>query len=160
MQLPLENSSNPTVDAAGPSSPQKVAPIVNTFLGRARETPTFLEMLDNLSDSPVRRPRDAANGPQAPVLVDATMDGLDPPVAMRDPPTATYHLTRCEFTIFSFFLLHQFTRNISVYPSGANTSSVQPPIPANLVKPITPSGMVAEYQVTLVGPVIGIFVHW
>ena len=51
-------------------------------------------------------------------------------------------------------------RHTPVYPSGPNTSSIRPPAPASLVEPIAPLGMVPEYQVTLVGPVVGIFVHW
>jgi len=109
MQLPLEKSSNST-DEAG-------EPIVDTFLARSHNPPTFLQMLSNLSDSPIRPasrlsdvtlavadplsvPGDgvttmaASGGPgatQASVLVDATMDG-------RDPPAARLHLTRCELT--------------------------------------------------------------
>jgi len=106
MQLPLEFSSNPTAEAAEPSSPPKVAPISDTFLGRPREPPTLLKMLDDLSDSPARRARDVAAaigdpfsvGPQAPVLMDATMDGRDPPMARR-------HLTCCEFIVVLFSLL-------------------------------------------------------
>jgi len=118
MQLPLENSSNPTVEAAEPSWPSMEAPIFDTFFGRTREPPTFLRMLDNLSDSPARRPRNAstasgdslsvpgnqptrtatsdrADAPQAPILVDATMDG-------RDPTVIRHHLTRCAFTTLFF----------------------------------------------------------
>ena len=42
MQLPLENSSNPTVEAVEPSWPSMEAPIFDTFFGRTREPPTFL----------------------------------------------------------------------------------------------------------------------
>jgi len=134
-------------------------------LGRTRYRPTFLQMLDNLSDSPARRARDAATAisdslsapghgaaSSAPVLVDATMDGCNPPVVK-------HHLTRCEFILILFYFCANL-HDTPVYPSGPNTSSVRPPLPADLVEPMAPPGMVAEYQVTPVGPIVGIFVHW
>src|SRR6188768_2775435 len=106
MQLPHENSLNTNVKAAAPSSIRQMEPKIETFLHRSRDPPTFFQMLSNLTDSPVRPvhtpsdpsfvsgnddvPTTASDyAPQTSTLVDATMDGCDPPEARR-------HLTRCE----------------------------------------------------------------
>jgi len=129
MQLSLEKSSNPIVEAAEPSSPRRVDPTVDTSLGRTRYPSPFLQMLSDLSDSPARPggPSDGTIGvvdphpnpvggatttatsdghpTQASVLVDATMDG-------RDPPVVRGHLTRCEFTVtLNFFTVTYITQS-------------------------------------------------
>lgn len=128
MQLPHEKTSN-LAEPSEPFSSRKADPTLDAFHGRAQNSPSFLQMLSNLSDVPARpAPRlsggtIAANDPhsiqpaamadsdgpnvrQASVLVDAAMDGRDPPVTAmdeQDPPIVKRYLTRCELPRFPYF---------------------------------------------------------